>query len=140
VINTGTADREVSVAFVVGEETTTKTVSLSAGASQKVTHTVSVPRGEGSPELDVYVNGTYVGLIDIVAQASTLNGSEEGVPTAETTPGTESPPPQSTTRETTLSGGSESTISSTGTPGFGVVAAVTAFLVGLILVRQRSHE
>jgi len=138
--NTGTADRETAVEFVVGEETTTKTVSLPAGASQRVTHTVSLPRGEGSPELDVYVNGTYVGLIDVVEQASTFNGSEERVPTADTTPETESPPPQSTTRETALSGGSESTTSSTGTPGFGVVAAVTALLVGLILVRQRSHE
>ena len=135
VVNDGPTDRETTVEFVVGNETTTQSVSLPPNSTQRVTHTVTVPRGDGSPELEVYVNGTYVGLIDVVEQASTLD-EETATPTPQADT-TASPTLRSTTHRTPLAGGSTPTTLSTSTPGFGPMVAVAAFVAVALLARRR---
>jgi len=130
--NTHSTEQTYALNVTVGDTTTERTVTVAANDSETVTYAHTIPRGEGSPELDVYVNTIYAGAIDVHEQASMASDPRGSTPTT-TSPRT--PTDQALSSPTTDT--SPEFIAGAIGPG-GIVVAVLVLVIWALVAVARN--
>lgn len=132
--NRNTSSTEYAVQFTVGDRRTTQSVTVAAGETTTVSHTVNA-LPDGAQRAPVYVNGIYAGLLTSTGETETDIQSEATdsatparSPTTTATPSSVITPTETSSAATTA----------TGTPGFTAALSVVA-LIGFVIAVFRRH-
>ncbi|WP_435186446.1 PGF-pre-PGF domain-containing protein [Halobellus sp. EA9] len=130
--NQNTSSNDYAVEFMIGDRRTTRTVTIAAGNTTTVTHTVR--ELSGTQRAAVYVNGVYAGLLTGSGETATNDENDPAgersttrSATATTTPSSVITPTETTTPTST----------NTGTPGFTALLFIIA-LAGFLITVSRN--